>query len=134
MVFNKLLLHQHYRIAKPSQASCFNYRWLDFNAHENFVIKIFVITVQLRKIRFFFAMKIWSHTVLTSWGQTLKWFSLSLLHAMTVLLECLTDCSIRHVEVFSWFDINPSPQSHCRHAETSLYSMSRHSLAILIHH
>ena len=63
MVFNKLLLHQHYRIAKPSQASCFNYRWLDFNAHENFVIKIFVITVQLRKIRIFFATKIWSHTV-----------------------------------------------------------------------
>ena len=63
MVFNKLLLHQHYRITKPSQASCFNYRWLGFNAHENFVIKIFVITVQLRKIRNFFATKIWSHTV-----------------------------------------------------------------------
>ena len=66
MVFNKLLLHQHYRIAKPSQASCFNYRWLDFNAHENFIIKFFVITVQLRKIRIFFVTKIWSHTV-TDW-------------------------------------------------------------------
>ena len=44
MVFNKFLLHQHYRIAKPSQTSCCNYRWLDFNAHKNFVIKFFVNT------------------------------------------------------------------------------------------
>ena len=63
MVFNKLLLHQHSRIAKPSQASCFNYRWLNFNAHENLVIKISEITVQLRKIQKLFATKIWSHMV-----------------------------------------------------------------------